>query len=157
MSRIDPQEFRKAMGLFATGVTVVTTLDQKSVHGMTANAFTSVSLDPPLVLVSVDKRAETHSLIPACQSFGVNILRNDQEQLSRRYATKHDPVQDSQDLYDIVDGIPVMKDCLCAIACTLWRSYDGGDHTLYLGEVIHLRASQGEPLIFFSSKYCKIE
>ncbi|MCL6444596.1 MAG: flavin reductase family protein [Alicyclobacillus sp.] len=153
---MDPQEYRKAMSLFATGVTVVTTMDRGSVHGMTANAFTSVSLDPPLVLVSVDKRAETHALIPECEVFGINILRSDQEDFSRYFSKKDDSMKESPDLFEWIDGIPVLKDCLCRIACRLWKVYEGGDHSIFLGEVACIKASDGDPLLFFSSRYHRL-
>mgnify|MGYP001156475997 CR=1 FL=1 len=146
-------DFRQAMGKFATGVTIVTTPVKEGVHGMTANAFMSVSLDPPLVLVSVDKRANTHRYISEAKCFGVNILRTDQRHISNHFAGKPNE-QVAQGLsYEWHDGIPVLMDCLANIACRLWANYDGGDHTLYVGEVRALRSSEAEPLLFFEGTY----
>jgi len=151
------QDFRQALGQFATGVTVVTTEDGDVVHGMTANAFTSVSLEPPLVLVSVDKRASTHEIIARTGKFGINILREEQEDLSRRFSKKIDDMDNDQPIFQMVQGIPILKDCLCSLACTLWATYNGGDHTLYVGKVEFLQVNEGDPLLFFASRYCKIE
>lgn len=150
---MDPTAFRKTLGLFGTGVTVVTTPTGEKVHGMTANSFTSVSLHPPLILVSVDKRAQTHLLIPRAKRFGVSILRENQVPVSRHFAGKPDPVAAESLRYDWFQDIPVLSDCLASLACRLWATYEGGDHTLYLGEVVNLKAGEGRPLLFFQSAY----
>jgi flavin reductase (DIM6/NTAB) family NADH-FMN oxidoreductase RutF len=153
MVRFSSTEFRRVMGTFCTGVTVVTTPEGPTVHGMTANAFTSVSLEPPLILVSVDKKAHTHENIRITGRFGVNILRANQAAISDHFAKKLDPDVEKQLSYQWIEDIPVLADCLANIACRLWQDYDGGDHTLYLGEVVHLRANEGDPLVFFRGKY----
>lgn len=147
-------DFRQAMGKFATGVTVVTTPGgEEGVHGMTANAFMSVSLEPPLVLVSVDKRANTHQYIAQAKYFGVNILRADQSGVSNHFAGKPS-IEVQQGLkYDWHDKVPILSDCLANIACRLWASYDGGDHTLYVGEVIALNVTEADPLLYFQGNY----
>lgn len=150
---MDPTAFRKTLGLFGTGVTVVTTPRGEQVHGMTANSFTSVSLHPPLILVSVDKRAQTHLFISQAKRFGISILREDQVPISRHFAGKSDPAVEESLGYDWFEDIPVLSDCLGSLACRLWAGYDGGDHTLYLGEVVSLKAGEGRPLLFFQSAY----
>lgn len=156
-SEFDARDFRQALGTFATGVTVVTTVKDGAVHGMTANAFTSVSLEPPLVLVSVDKRAHTHGLILSSRLFGVNILREDQEDYSRHFSGKPDPAVEARLQYEWVDGIPVLTDSLASLACRLWADYDGGDHTLFVGRVAALEIRDGNPLLFFRSAYRRVE
>lgn len=147
------EDFRATMGKFTTGVTVVTTPADDGIHGMTANSFTSVSLNPPLVLVSVNKQANTHRYIPLSKCFGVNILRSDQRDVANHFAGKVDLDVQRKITYTYIDNIPVMTDCLASIACRLWAKYDGGDHSLYVGEVIALDANSGDPLVFFQSKY----
>ncbi|MHB1627458.1 MAG: flavin reductase family protein [Bacilli bacterium] len=156
---ISSQEFRTAMGLFATGVTVVTTMgnDRDHVHGMTANAFASVSLDPPLILVSVDRRAECHALVLENRGFAVNILREDQESVSRQFAGKADRSLFDSSQFEWAGDIPVIARCLCSIACTLWADYDGGDHTLFVGRVQSLQIHDANnPLLYFRSGYHKL-
>lgn len=151
-------DFRQAMGRFATGVTVVTTPHGKDgVHGMTANAFTSVSLDPPLVLVSVDKRANTHRLIPQAKRFAINILRRDQRDVSNHFAGKPNTEVEKKLKYDWQNEIPLLSDCLASVSCCLWANYDGGDHTLYVGEVVGLRVSEGDPLLFYRGNYGRLD
>lgn len=150
------EDFREVMGKFATGVTVVTTPADNGIHGMTANAFMSVSLDPPLVLVSVDKRANTHRHIPVAKCFGVNILRYDQRDISNHFAGKVDLDVERKVTYTHIDNIPVMTDCLASIACRLWAKYDGGDHSLFVGEVVDLNVNGGDPLLFFQSSYRRL-
>ncbi len=144
------------MGLFATGVTVVTAPQDGEVHGMTANAFTSVSLDPPLILVSIDKRARMHSILPDVERFGVTVLVSDQEDISNHFAGQRSQKVIERLEYDWTDGIPVLKGGIASMACHLWASYDGGDHTLFVGRVVHLDASDGDPLLYFRSKYRNI-
>jgi flavin reductase len=151
--QITPAEFRKVLSTFATGVTVVTTQVQGKVHGMTANAFTSVSLNPPLVLVSVTKDAETHQYIQETGKFGISILSAEQSDLSNYYAGKADPEIEATLVYDYMNDIPVLRTCISSLVCNLWAQYDGGDHTLFVGEVIGQKMLQGNPLIFFQSKY----
>lgn len=149
-------DFREAMGKFTTGVTIVTTPADDGIHGMTANAFTSVSLDPPLVLVSVDKRANTHRYIAASKCFGVNFLRADQSDVSNHFAGKPSLEVQQRITYDHFANVPVMAECLASIACRLWATYDGGDHSLYVGEVVALNATDGDPLVYFQSTYRKL-
>ncbi|MCL6575424.1 flavin reductase family protein [Kyrpidia sp.] len=153
---MDAMTFRQVMGLFGTGVTVVTVPDGDGAHGMTANSFTSVSLDPPLILVSVDRRARTHELIREAGRFGVSILREEQEGVSRHFAGKPDPAVAAALEYEWPEDIPVLAGSLAQIACRLWAEYDGGDHTLYVGEVLYLAANEGRPLLFFQGRYRRL-
>jgi len=151
----DSRAFRNALGQFATGVTVITVKGPGGLHGMTANAFTSVFLDPPLVLVCIDKRNRTHSLIQEVGKFGVSVLAEDHENVSRHFAGARElPI----DVTFIEEGLgtPVIKESLAWLDCTVWRAYDGGDHTIIVGKVEALDAPGGKPLIFFQGAYRRL-
>jgi Conserved protein/domain typically associated with flavoprotein oxygenases, DIM6/NTAB family len=151
----DSRAFRNALGQFATGVTVITVKGPEGLHGMTANAFTSVSLDPPLVLVCIDKRNRTHALIQEVGRFGVSVLAEDHENVSRHFAGAREiPI----DVTFIEEGLgtPVIKESLAWLDCTVWRTYDGGDHTIIVGKVEALDAPGGKPLIFFQGAYRRL-
>lgn len=158
----DPMLFRQVLGRFATGVTVVTVRKGDIVRGMTANAFSSVSLNPPLILVSVDKRAETHGLMMEGDVFCVNILAEHHREWSDWWAGKA-PVDQDQfanvEYSTKVTGCPVLEGCLGYIDCKVWARYEGGDHTLFIGEVQEAAVNTDpsiKPLLFFSSKYRKL-
>lgn len=156
--KIDSQIFREVLGQFATGVTIVTTRDNHGrPHGLTANAFTSVSLDPPLVLVSVDKKAESHEHIGKSRFFCVNILGEGSEELSNRFARHGVDKFAGISHADRHTGAPVLDDAIAWIDCHLDQVYDGGDHTLFLGRVVGLHNKGGRPLLFFDGKYHRLE
>jgi flavin reductase (DIM6/NTAB) family NADH-FMN oxidoreductase RutF len=158
----DPMVFRQVLGRFATGVTVITTTHGGVKHGMTANAFSSVSLNPPLILVSVDKRANMHEMLMTGDAFCVNILAEHRAEWSSWWAGK--APKEGDQFTDIphstkVTGSPVLEECLAYIDCKVWARYDAGDHTLFLGEVQEASLSDDpnlRPLLFFSSKYRKM-
>jgi len=150
----DRNELRKVMGHFATGVTVVTTHDGAGrCYGLTANAVCSVSLDPPLVLVCVDKRAESHPAFGLSQAFVVNILADEQEQMSRHFA-----VSGGDKFVDLPcrnggTGAPILEGALAHVECRVVATHDAGDHTIYIGEVESADSRDGHPLLFFRGKY----
>jgi len=152
-----PNDFRKAMGCFATGVTVVTVDQDGEVHGMTANAFTSVSLDPMLVLVCVDHRARTHAHLHARKRFGVNVLRSDQQAISEYYARSTETHQHAEEAGAEFDrtahGTPVLHGALAYLECRLHSTQMAGDHTIFIAEVEDVVVREGEPLLFFRGKY----
>lgn len=158
----DPAQFRQLLGRFATGVTVITANHNNQKHGMTANAFSSVSLDPPLILVSVDKRANMHGIIMEHDSFCVNFLPEHRREWSDWWAGK--APKDADQFADIphtdgTTGSPVLDGCLGYIDCKIWERYPGGDHTLVLGEVQDAEVNMDptiKPLLFFASKYHKL-
>ena len=158
----DPMLFRQVLGRFATGVTVITTSHEGVKHGMTANAFSSVSLDPPLIMVSVDKRANMHDLLMTGEAFCVNILAEHREDWSGWWAGK--APKEGDQFADIphrtkVTGSPVLDECVAYIDCTVWARYDAGDHTLFIGEVQEASPSEDpniRPLLFYASKYRKL-
>jgi flavin reductase (DIM6/NTAB) family NADH-FMN oxidoreductase RutF len=154
---LTPSDFRKAMGCFATGVTVVTVDQDGEVHGMTANAFTSVSLDPVLVLVCVDHRARTHAHLQARKRFGVNVLRSDQRAISEYYARSTETHQHAEEAGAHFDrtahGTPVLNGALAYLECRLHSTQKAGDHTIFIAEVEDVMVREGEPLLFFRGQY----
>jgi flavin reductase len=154
-------EFRKAMGSFATGVTVITVDCEGEVHGMTANAFTSVSLDPLLVLVCVDHSARTHAHLHARKRFGVNVLAENQRTISEYYAdpspTHERAEQEAGARFDRTQhGTPVLHGALAYLECRLHTAQDAGDHTIFIAEVEDVVVRQGDPLIYFRGQYRNI-
>ncbi|MBB2893386.1 flavin reductase family protein [Flexivirga oryzae] len=159
-----PLRMRKALGRFASGVTIVTTAevddgaqscDDAAVHGMTANAFTSVSLDPPLVLVSISTRAKMDARIAETGRYGVSILAGDQEPLSLHFAgATHKP-----DLVKFVwrQGVPLLDGALVHLSCRVTDSHPAGDHTLHVGRVEELWYDDGRPLVFYTGSFRALE
>lgn len=158
---LTPSEFRKAMGGFATGVTIITLDLEGEVHGMTANAFASVSLDPPLLLVCVEQSARTHAHLHAKKRFGVNILAEDQRVISEYYArpvhTHERAEQEAGARFERTpQGTPILHGALAYLECRLQSAQDAGDHTIFIAEVEDVVVRQGDPLLFFRGKYRKI-
>ena len=154
-------EFRKALGCFATGITVITVDYESEVHGMTANAFTSVSLDPMLVLVCVDQRARTHAHLHAKKRFGVNVLAQDQRAISEYYASatrSHErAAQEAGACFErTTHGTPVLCGALAYLECRLHTAQDAGDHTIFIAEVEEVVVRQGHPLLYFQGVYRQI-
>lgn len=149
----DRMEQRRIMGHFATGVTIVTTRSGNELHGMTANAVASLSLDPPLILVSVDCKSHMHGCLKESGFFAVNILAEDQEERSRRFAA-HGP-KDFLDLdvRTLETGAPVFADALAYVDCRIVNILPGGDHDLFIGEIVAGDTNDGRPLLFFKGKY----
>jgi len=158
---ISEKDFRQALGHFVTGVTVVTAeCAPGQVHGMTANSFTSVSLQPPLVLVCVDHRARLLSLLKQKHHFGVSVLKVGQEAWSEYYA-KGILTNEAEERMGvryrwIRQGVPVVEDTLAQLACTIVASHVSGDHTIFVAEVDAAEAHAGEPLLFFRGAYRQI-
>lgn len=154
---IDSLIQRKVMGRFATGVTVVTTGGPMGMHALTANAVTSLSLDPPLLLVAVDKRSQTLEFLKANRCFAVNILRLDQEEVSRRFARPGPKDFLGLDLTTDVTDAPVIAGCLAYADCRLYDVLPGGDHEIFLGEVVGGAAYDGaDPLLYFAGGYRRL-
>ena len=148
---IDSRALRNACGLFATGITVVTTEVDGDVHGMTANAFMSVSLDPPLLVISVGHKARLHDLLKQTGRYAVSILRHDQEDYSSHFAGW--PVEGLEVRFERCHDYPVLPDALAYFVCKVVDAHPVGDHTLYIGEVEYLEHDAGEPVLFYSGKY----
>jgi flavin reductase (DIM6/NTAB) family NADH-FMN oxidoreductase RutF len=144
--------FRRTLGMFATGVTVLTTRSGETVHGMTANAFMSVSLRPPLVLVSVDRRARLSNLLHEGTRLGVNVLEAGQEALSDHFAGR--VVEGAQEpRFELVHDTPLVGGALAHLVTRVVRSYWGGDHSLFLAQVEYAHYGEGEPLLFHGGRY----
>ena len=143
--------FRRTMGMFATGVTVLTTRHGDQVHGMTANAFMSVSLSPPLVLISLDRRARMSAMLHEGTRYGVNVLAADQADLSDRFAGR--PGDHPEPEFTVVHDTPLVEGALAHIVARVVRSYWGGDHSLFLGQVEYARYGEGTPLLFHGGRY----
>ncbi len=149
----DAMKQRQIMGRFATGVTVVTTRHGEEVSGMTANAVISLSLDPPLVAVCVDKGASMHGHMSAGSCFAINILRLEQEALSNRFATPGP--KDFSDLSVMTSetGAPILVDALAWLDCRLVNVVEAGDHDLFLGEPLAGETGEGVPLMYYGGRY----
>lgn len=161
-------EFRRTMANFATGVTVVTTVLEDRFYGLTVNAFCSVSLDPALLLVSIDKNSRTHPILLQSHIFAVNMLTAKQQYLSERFARKD--VNEYRSFADIKlhtgeTGAPLFDESMSHLECRVVAEYEGGDHTLFLGQVLNVRHNgeldaQGQevlPLLFYRSRYCSTQ
>jgi flavin reductase (DIM6/NTAB) family NADH-FMN oxidoreductase RutF len=145
--------FRRTLGMFATGVTVITTQSGEQVHGMTANAFMSVSLRPPLVVISVDRRAKMHALLHEGRRYGISVLAQDQQELSDRFAGRVGAEGGSEVEFDLVHDTPLVRGALAHLVARVVRSYWGGDHSLFLGQVEYARYGGGQPLLFHGGRY----
>ena len=145
------REFRNALGRFASGITVVTTVVDGKTHGMTANAFVSVSLEPPLVLVSVANKAHMHGYLQQSGRYGVSVLTATQEAHSQHFAGFGAP--DLQPEFVEVDGIPLLAESLAHLIVTVTDAHLAGDHTLYIGQVEYVKWWDGEPLLYFQGRY----
>jgi flavin reductase (DIM6/NTAB) family NADH-FMN oxidoreductase RutF len=154
-------EFRKAMASFATGVTIITVDLAGKVHGMTANAFASVSLDPLLVLVCVGRKARTHAHLQAKKRFGINVLGEDQRRISEYYA-RPDRTDDHAEneagarFERTRRGTPMLHGTLAYLECRLHSAQEAGDHTIFIAQVEDVVVRSGDPLLFFRGKYRKL-
>jgi flavin reductase (DIM6/NTAB) family NADH-FMN oxidoreductase RutF len=158
---LNPSDFRKAMGGFATGVTIITLDLDGEVHGMTANAFASVSIDPLLVLVCVDHSTRTHAHMHAKKRFGINVLCEDQRAISEYYARparthEHAEAEAGARFERTVHGTPMLEGALAYLECRLHSSEEAGDHTIFIAEVEDVVVREGDPLLFFRGKYRKV-
>ena len=147
----DPKLYRQALGRFASGVTIVTTQHEGRTHGMTANAFVSVSLDPPLVLVSVDNRAHMHEMLQRTGRYGVSVLAEDQETLSNHFAGR--PVEGLEARFVTRHGVPLIEGAIAYFVARVVDAHPAGDHTLYIGRVEHFEVSDARPLLFHGGQY----
>ena len=152
---IDDAQFKLAMSHFASGVTVVTTEHEGTLYGMTVASFASLSLNPPLVLICIEKNVKSHDAIASSGRFGVNILSAGQGEVSGRFASK-----EIEDRFAGVShhagpelGVPLLDGAICAIECRVHAQLPGGDHSIFVGEVMSVQTGEGEPLVYFRSGY----
>ncbi|GAB2539168.1 flavin reductase family protein [Gracilibacillus alcaliphilus] len=147
---MDTQEFRQAMGTFATGITVVTSKLGDHTHGMTVNAFMSVSLDPKLITIALDHKTKFYQHANKLERIGVSILREEQEEVSRIFAKQ---LKKSYNDFSELDGIPVIGNALTTLACTVVNTVQAGDHLLVIAEVNDMVVTDGKPLLYYHSAY----
>jgi flavin reductase (DIM6/NTAB) family NADH-FMN oxidoreductase RutF len=157
---VSPEQFRDVMARHAAGVTVVTTAGSTGYHGVTVTAFCPLSLDPPLVLVCIDRQQQSHRLLETAAGWVVNLLSRDQEFLAEQFAGRA-PLADSRfsrlphHLGPL--GIPRLDGCLAWIDCRPWARYEGGDHSIFVGQVVTLDLGPAnDPLIYFERQYCEL-
>lgn len=158
MTKPDAKTFRRALSRFATGVTVVTVIHGAGdPHGMTANAFASVSLDPLLVLVCIGRSARTHALVHEHKRFCINVLARQQEAWARHFALPEQEPAAAEQLgirfAFTRKGTPMLPDTLAQLDCRLVNAIEAGDHTVFLGQVEQIEVGDGEPLVFYHGRY----
>jgi len=151
---VDLMLFRRVMGRFATGVTVITAEAEGGVRGMTANAFMSGSLSPPLCIISVARKAKLHTLLTTSRTFGVSMLAQGQEAISRHFAGQG-PTEPEL-LFEHMAGVPVLANVCAALAAEVEARHDCGDHSLFIGRVLGLRDDDRLPLVFHGGKYATL-
>ena len=156
---VDPTAFRQVMRRFPTGVTLLTVRAGDAIHGMTANSFTSVSLDPVLVLVCIKRNSATHEFVSRAGNFAINILSDAQELVARRFARQvaapSDPFADLA-YHAKATGAPVLDDCIAFLDCRVVAAHDAGDHTIFVGEVLALgfgASREANPLLWLDGTY----
>jgi flavin reductase (DIM6/NTAB) family NADH-FMN oxidoreductase RutF len=155
---VDSALFRRTMGQFATGITVVTTHDESGRRlGLTVNAFASVSLDPPLVLVSIDNRSEARAGFDSSGKFGISVLAEGQEDWSRRFAAGGEGKWTGGGLVTGATGVALVPGALAYVECSVFARHPAGDHTIYVGLVERLEVNPGRPLLYHGSAYGRME
>lgn len=154
-TQVTPQAFKQTLGRFASGVTVVTMQHDGEVRGITVSAFLSVSLEPPLVLVSIDKKAHSHERMIEVEHYGVSILSEDQQNLSNHFAGR---APDVVPTFEELGGFPVLENALAQLLCKTVQKVDAGDHTLFIGQIEQLKWQENaKPLVYFHGGYQKVE
>lgn len=151
---VGPEDYRRALRRFATGITVVTVLTPEGEHhGMTASSFAAVSLQPPLVLVSLEKTTITRSLVLRARAFAVSILAENQEAIARAFSEPgHKPFETTSHSFGKT-GAPLLDGALGWVECEIWEVLEAGDHDVVIGEVIDCDARDGLPLVYFNRAY----
>lgn len=153
---VSPEAFKQTLRCWASGITVIITRREGGIHAMTATSFCSLSIDPPLIIVAVDKRNRTHERISEQKAFGVMILNSEQEDISNRAAGFKG--EEGNFLLDVphhseVTGAPILDQSLAWMDCSLYAAYEGGDHTIFVGKVEAAGEGEGKPLLWYSRGY----
>lgn len=152
MAGIDPRALRDACGQFATGVTVISTRTASGDHGMTANAFMSVSLDPPLISISLDRRSRMHGKVREAGCYAVSILAQDMEHIAQHFAGRHNP--DLAQVFEPHGDLPVVPGAAAVFLAEVAQEVEAGDHTLFIGRVTRVdRAADTQPLLFCAGRF----
>lgn len=155
--QMDSLTYRKALGHFASGVAIITTTDEGTIHARTASAFCTVSLNPPLVLICIDKESRMHSILARSGFYGISVLGRNQEIFSRYFAGRP-PADDFHVPFIWHKHCPLLEGALTHVVCKVSKTYETGDHTLFIGQVEYLDATDDHaPLLFYSGKYQALE
>lgn len=152
----DSKKQREIMGQFATGVTVVGIAVGDGTWGMTANAVTSLSLDPPLVLVAVEQSSQTHAHLKASQGYSLSILSSAQREISDRFAFVGPKDFTGLNVTTAVTGAPILAECLGWVDCRITDVLRGGDHDIFIGEIVAGEIGEGEPLLYYGGRYARL-
>ncbi|MCJ7841753.1 flavin reductase family protein [Lederbergia sp. NSJ-179] len=150
---MDDRQFRNAMGKFATSVTVIATEVEGQIHGMTANAFMSISMNPKLIVISVRKQSSMLDLLKQSKFFSVNVLASNQKDVSAYFANQ---LKELEVEFARLDGKPVIKGAIAQVSCEIAGEHVEGDHTLIIGNVTDVHLEDEAPLIFYEGKYCTL-
>jgi flavin reductase (DIM6/NTAB) family NADH-FMN oxidoreductase RutF len=159
---VDPEDYRRVAGCFATGITVVTTVLDGAAHAMTVNAFTSVSLDPVLVLFCPEKAARFHDVVTGAGIWAVSVLGEDSEDVSRWFATRGREIKEQLNGWPSrsgpVTGAPILDGAIAALECRTYAVHDGGDHSIVVGEVLSVSRPNpdGSPLLYYAGSYHRV-
>jgi|ERR1043166_2584588 flavin reductase (DIM6/NTAB) family NADH-FMN oxidoreductase RutF len=151
---VSEEDFKSALSRFASGVTVVSTKDANGkLHGITVSAFCSVSLNPPMVLICIEKSTVSHYAFEESGVFVVNILGAAQAAESEKFAAPFIDKFEGVEFYPGIEGVPIFKEALANLECRLTFSYHGGDHSIFVGQVENVTVREGDPLVYFRSEY----
>ncbi len=152
--KLDQRAFRDALGRFATGITVITTRGRRgNLHGLTANSFSALSLEPPLVLWCLNKQSPSCNAFELCSHFAINVLTSSQRNLSQRFATSSNDKFNEIIWHEGLGGAPVLPNALASFECRNVTRYEGGDHLIFVGEVERFSHTDGQPLLYNSGRY----
>jgi flavin reductase (DIM6/NTAB) family NADH-FMN oxidoreductase RutF len=155
---VTQEQFRAALGSFASGVTVVTTKDANGkLLGLTVSAFCSVSLSPPMVLICIEKTAGSHYAFEESNVFIVNVLREGEAGISELFASLKDDKFTDLNYRPGIDGVPVLENALATLECRVKFSYHGGDHSIFVGEVENVMVDNGQPLLYYRGRYGRFD
>ena len=154
--KVSPEEYKAAGSRFASGVTIITVAHDGEVHGMTASSFTTVSLDPPLILVSLERDSTTRKMVVEAETFAVNILSREQESIARSFAQSGSKSFEGIPHRIGPSGAPVLEGALASLGCCTTEVVEAGDHDLFIAEVTSCESRDGEPLLYFDRAYRSI-
>jgi flavin reductase (DIM6/NTAB) family NADH-FMN oxidoreductase RutF len=154
---IDEAQFKLAMSHFASGVTIVTTEHEGRPYGMTVASFASLSLHPPLVLVCIEKSVKTHDAIAGAGAFGVSILAQEQQAVSGKFASKRDDKFEGVSVRRGELNVPLIEGATCTLECRLHAQLPGGDHSIFVGEVVDAQTTEDAPLVYYRSAYRELK
>lgn len=151
---LDIHDFRQALGRFCSGVTAITVQTETSIHAMTATAFSSLSLEPPLVLSCVSNNARMHGVLTKARTYGISILSDNQEAISAHFAGK---VRARDIRFEWRQGVPVVSGAMVQLVSTISARHKAGDHTIYVGNVTGCWLGKGEPLLYYDGRYRRMD